>query len=219
MGKMLIKQGWVLALLIHGILAVLILHSTMLAFGFTTQHLADHCTEYCEYYGCTHGNRFARFYPLVTKQVAGLYRLAGFYPGGPTNDDGIGYQYANILVYCVLGGLFSFVSLSYLLSRQKTRTTPPLRWQWWLTGLLVPTLIIWLQPGGVSLVYGGCVDLCLLIGYVTGYTLYEVYTIGFVFVLPGILLVLLVLTGSKWLIIRMSRVSQLELTNAPDEGR
>ena len=206
MGKLLVKRGWALALVIHGLIGCMTAWSIFLAFTSTTGHLVEYCTEYCELHGCTHGNRFARFYPWVTRQVEGLYGLVKITGG----DRWVGYQYVNIVVYCIFGGGLALVSILYLLSRRRTRTNPVRRWHRVLTSLLVPTLAIWLVPGAASGLFYSCVDLCLGIGYLMGYTLYEVYTIGFVFILPGALLTLLVLVGLKWIIVRKSSVIRLE---------
>lgn len=197
MGKLLIKRGAVVAILTHGLALSLVLMTLVLSFATTAGHQVAFCTEYCESHGCTHGNRFARFYPLVTSQVNGLYGLAGGLLGSTSWQH---YQQINLLVYLVgIGGLLLLLGL-YILSGQRLRTQPIQARHWWSFILITPTLVVWLLPGLTSMLFWACVDMCLLVAHLTGHTLYEVYTLGFVFVLPGLAGPMVLLATGKWLI-------------------
>lgn len=194
MSTLFIKKGWALALLAHGLYILTTLWSSYLAMVSTTGYLAKHCTEYCEFHGCQHGNRFAAFYPLVTAQVTGLYGLAHTLTG---TKNAAAYQAVNLLVYIVIiGGLLLACGL-YLVSSQAGRRAPIKLGEWVATSLLLPTMLIYTPPGTRRGVFLSAVDLCLGVGYLTHYTLYEVYTLGFVFVGPALVALVVLATVVK----------------------
>ena len=191
----LIKRGWLLALILHGLFVLFIGLFVLGGIQETGSHRDAYCTFYCEEYGCTHGNRFARFYPLVTVQVKGLYAVTEGITGVPF--DWHGYQLVNLAVYCVFyGGLVLWLP-SYLFGGHLSRTSRP-AWGHWVGSLLAAgSLGLWVRPDTGKVLFESMVRSFLWLGKATGYSLYEVYTLGFVFVGPAFLIVLILMAGIK----------------------
>ncbi|GAB3566692.1 hypothetical protein GCM10027578_16060 [Spirosoma luteolum] len=153
-------------------------------------HQPDYCTLYCEYYGCTHPRHLTGLFQGTQLQVKGLKALP------------IDYELVNVLVYVVGYSMLAFWLFIRLFDKPneqpKRQTWLGFIWRAIMALLLLALVLLHIVGKMYQSLFQGCAKFCVIWANGLGMSLYDFYSLTFVVLMPGLLLLLILANAVRY---------------------